>query len=218
MSKKISIKDLKSPDKVLKLLTRFFKYLKSNVKVLLYIAGGLVLVALVFAFLNYMKETRHKEASDILFSYNETHSALSDETKDFKNAIDKMPSSNVKDYAIFELAERFYNKKEFKKAINYYNLIKDNSNEILKLKALLGLSYSKQAMKDYKGSIETLKEALEVEDPTHKALINFLIANSYYKLGDKNKVIEFCNSIFMKYPDSIYSKMAASLKDGLYEN
>jgi tetratricopeptide (TPR) repeat protein len=218
MSKRISIKDLKSPDKILKLLVRFFKYLKNNVKVLLYIAGGIIILALVFTTLNYMKELRHKKANEILFSYNKTHSNVTNETKEFEKIVNKMPSSSVKDYAIYELAERFYNNKNFEKATYYYNLLIDNSNKLLKIKTLIGLSYSMQAKKDYKEAITILNKALKVNEPSHKALINFLIANNYYKLKDKNKTLEFCNVILMKYPETIYSKMAASLKDGLYEN
>jgi tetratricopeptide (TPR) repeat protein len=214
----MSLKELKRPDKILKAILEFLKYIKNNVKLLLGIGISIIAITAIFVVFNHVVEKREEKALNLLFSVNKQIEEL-DQNKNIEeiikimeNVIIKMPNSNSKSIAYYYLAQLYYEFEKWDEAIKNYKLVENKASLLIKELALLGLAYSYEHKEEFDNSINAYEEILKNDKFFNKELSMINLARVYIKTNNKNKALEIINNFKIKYPNSPHIKMSSMLE------
>jgi len=220
MSYKLSVKDLKRPDKFLKVLRSFINLISLNIKTLFIFSGLIVVFVALIVFYNYIKDKKEQTAS---FKLYQTMKEFKDDTTNedkiikLQNLILNLPNTKTKYIAKFNLAKLFFEEKNYEEAINYFNKVSRKNIEFVSNASsyLLALSFQKQD--ECSKAINSYETFIKKEDKffTEKAMFNIAICSEV--LNDFAKAIEMYDTINIKYPDSNYAKLSSIARSKLKE-
>lgn len=148
-----------------------------------------------------------KYSGSALYWIGESYAAenkLQDAVDFLQKAINDNASNRYKDYSIYTLATVYERKEDYKNAVKYYDQLLSyypNSKLVVSAQIRIGICYF--YLKDYQSSI------LELKNPMLNSLPGslfaeslYLLANSYYRVGQYADAEKVYNEILEKYPDA----------------
>ncbi len=220
MSKRFSLKELKSPDKFFKVMLKFVTYLRSNVKAYLVFSAVVVSITLAYVIINNVSEKRENKARTILFNLSLSMKDMTSENPDdyikkIEAELDKLGSTDAGMEARYMLAELYYNKKDWDKALSYYSYVSGHISGLLQELSIMGEAYSLENKGDTKGALDKFQELRDATPSVYKAVSLLGIGRCYKKIGDKGKALSAYESVIVSYPDTDYARMASIEKVGL---
>ena len=104
--------------------------------------------------------------------------------------------------ALYQLGHSFMLKKEYSTAIIIFSKAVEIRPYSTILWNILGLAYMNQ--NNYTQSIQSYNESISLDSYNTYAYLN--IADVYFKLGDKNKALEYLNTVLKYDPENIEAK------------
>lgn len=214
MSKKFSVKQLKSPDQFFKAMLKFVNYLRSNVKAYLVFSAVVVTITAAYVVVNHISDKREEQARTDFFKLNTSIRAMNSSNPDdyikvLESALDKLGSTTAGMEARYMIAELYYGKKDWDKSITYYNYIADNADGLLKELAVMGNAYALENKGDIKGALKRFEDLKELTPSVYKAVSLLGMGRCYKKLGNKNDALSVYESVIVSYPDTDYARMAS---------
>ncbi len=220
MAKRFSSKALKSPDQFFKAMLKFVGYLKSNVKAYLVFSAIVVVITLGYVVINHISDKREENARTALFKMNANikvmgSSNLGDHIKIVEAELDKLGSTTAGMEARYMLAELYYSKGDWDKAITQYNYVLDNTDGLLQELSIMGAAYSLENKGDINGALKKFETLKDLTPYLYKAVSLLGIGRCYKKLGDNGKALSAYESVIISYPDTDYARMASIAKVGL---
>lgn len=220
MSKRFSIKELKTPDKFFKTMLKFVGYLRTNVKAYLTFSAVIVVITLAYVLIENVNDKREQKAMTVLYEVSkEMRSMGSSNPEDYikliEGKLDQLGSTKAGMEARYMLAEFYYDKGDWEKAVTYYDHVADNSNGLLEELSMLGSAYSLEKKGDFKGALNKFEELRELNSPVYKAVSMMGVGRCYQKLGDKTNALSAYESVIISFPDTDYAKMASVSKASL---
>jgi len=220
MSNKLSIKDIKSPDKFFRSMLSFVKYLRHNVKLYLILSAIVVGITAAITIFNYIHDTRQENARKEFYKIAKQIQTLntndpSSVIKIIEENMSKLGNTDAGMEASYMLGELYYNKKEWDSAIKNYERVLDKSNGLVKELAILGLAYSKENKSDYKGALEAFNKIKDNKESSYSAVASLGAGRCYQNLGDKSNALATYEAIIIAYPDTDYARQASTAKASL---
>ena len=220
MSKKFSIKEMKSPDKFFKSMVSFVGYLKHNVKLYLILSSVVVAITAAVAIVNYVNDTRQEKAKAEFYRVSKQIQMLNtnDVTVPIKlieDVLGKLGNTDAGMEASYMLAELYYNNKNWDTAIKYYEKVSGNAKGLLNELSLLGLAYSKESKGDTQGALDAFNKVKDIKSSAYSPIAAMGTGRCFQKLGDKSKAIAAYEAIIIAYPDTDYAKQASTAKASL---
>lgn len=220
MSKRFSLKQLKSPDAFFKSMLAFLIYLKNNVKALLSIAGVIILITVIVVLYNYI-DGRKQEKARVAF-YEVTKQMQSLDENDIKSAIallesklDEFGKTDAGAEATYLLAELYYGEKDWENAIKFYQkALAITKKKLMKDLITLGLAYSMENKGDNQGANNAFQSLLD-NATVYPEVAELGFARTSAKLGEIEKAKMSYESVIMKYPDTEYARYANTAKGAL---
>ena len=210
MSHKLSIKDIKSPDKFFKSMLGFVKYLRHNVKLYLIFSSIVVVITAAFSLFTYVHDTKQENARKEFYKIakeiqklntNDPSSAI----KIVEGSINKLGNTTTGMEATYMLGELYYSKKDWDSAIKNYEKVLNKGEGLVKELATLGLAYSKENKADFNGALDAFNKIKDNKIGTYTAVAALGAARCYQKLGDKSKALAIYESVIIAYPDTDYA-------------
>ena len=121
----------------------------------------------------------------------------------------QFPGTMAAQYAQLLKGDALYEQENFAQAADTYAPLLQAGNETLRTAAALSLGAARQAMKDYKGSIQVLTKFIQ-DNPKSFALPQayFTLAMSQELAGKKQDAVETYQLILSDYTKSYFGKMA----------
>ena len=220
MSNKLSIKDIKSPDKFFKSMLNFVKYLRHNVKLYLILSSIVVAITAAITIVDYVQETRQDNARKEFYKIakqirtlntSDTSSAI----KIIEDGVGKLGNTDAGMEASYMLGDLYYNKKEWDSAIKNYQKVVTKGNGLMKELATLGIAYSKENKADLNGALESFNKIKDNKVSSYSAIAALGAGRCYQKLGDKSKALAAYEAILIAYPDTDYARQASTAKASL---
>lgn len=216
----LSLKDLKSPDKFFRALVAFTGYLKNNVKLLLTIAGTIIIATTLVVIYGSVREKRENTAFSELYDAENRIEKIEknrteEEIKIYKGVLDKLADTRAAVEARYRLAEAYYKSQKWDEAIEQYRFVADHSGNIFKALALMGLGYSYEMKKDYKSAIGEFTRLNEYKESVYKSVAMLGIARCHRLSGENDKALAMYDSILISYPDTDAARMAQIAKSGI---
>ena len=220
MKIKLSSKQMKSPDKLLKAMLEFVGYLKHNVKLYLILAGVIVLITATVVSINHFTSKNEEKARQSLYALGQKIQKLGPEQKDsafdiIEKELPKLGNTKAAVEARYMLAEMYYNNKDWAKAVNHYELVTKKAKGLIQELAFLGLAYSSENSGDIRKALDSFTKVKELNSPVYKDVAMMGIARCYQKLGDKVKAIATYESVIIAYPDTDVARLASVAKASL---
>ncbi len=205
-SKRISKKELKE-DAFVSGAFEASHYIQEHLsKIIGGIIGGLVLMGLVWMYVNFRTETR-ADAAVAMFRteglYLNRQFSLA--AVDFENIADDYSGTVQGNKAVYFAADSYYNAGDYDRALELFSrFIGDNgSDEPLMVNVLVGIGACREQFEEYPQAIESYNQALE------SALFEFqkievlsCISRAYRLSGDNEQAIATLNRIIDTYPDN----------------
>jgi len=217
MSKKFSVKQLKSPDQVFKAMLTFVNYLRNNVKVYLMFSAVIVVVTLAYVLINHFANVRQDKAMTTFYQLskgireqNSTDPSVN--IGIIESKLKELGSSRAGVEARYMLAELYYETSQWDKAIDNYGYVLKNSKGLIKELSYMGIAYSFEAKGDIQGALDNFKHLSQIKVGAYKAISMLGVARCYKKLGDSIKAASAYEYVIKMYPDTDYAKMAAVSK------
>jgi len=220
MSKKLSIKDIKSPDKFFKSMLGFIGYLRHNVKLYLFLSGVVVAITVAVVLVNYIHDSREEKGRREFYKISKQIQTLNtDDTasaiKIIEDNLDKLGNTGAGMEATYMLGELYYSKNNWDVAAKYYEKITSKGDGLIKELALIGLAYSKENKNDIKGALETFNKIKDLKVSVYSAIAALGTGRCYQRLGDKAKALAAYEAIIIAYPDTDYARQASTAKASL---
>ncbi len=220
MSKRFSLKELKSPDKFFKTMLKFVGYLRTNVKAYLTFSAIIIAITLAYVLISHVNDKREQKAMTALYELNKEVKAMGSSNPDdyiklVEGRLDQLGSTTAGMEARYMLAELYYNKGEWDKAITYFDHVADNSSGLLEELSMLGSAYSLENKGDINGALKKFEGLRELNSAVYRAVSMLGVGRCYQKLGDKNNALSAYESVIVSFPDTDYARMASVLKVGL---
>jgi len=220
MSNKLSIKDIKSPDKFFKSMLNFVTYLRHNVKLYLTLSAIVVAITAAISIFNYVHDTRQENARKEFYKIAKQIQALntndpSSIIKILEGSIDKLGNTDAGMEATYMLGELYYSKKEWDSAIRNYEKVLNEGNGLIKELATLGVAYSKENKADFKGALDSFNKIKDNKESSYSAVAALGAGRCYQKTGDKSKALAAYEAIIIAYPDTDYARQASTAKASL---
>lgn len=220
MSNKLSIKDIKSPDKFFKSMLSFVKYLRHNVKLYLILSSVVVGITAAFTIFNYVNDTRQENARKEFYKIAKEIQKLntddvSSAIKIIEGSISKLGNTDAGMEATYMLGELYYSKKEWDSAIKNYEKILDKGKGLIKELATLGLAYTKENKADFNGALEAFNKIKDNKTSSYSAVAALGAGRCYQKIGDKSKALATYEAIIIAYPDTDYARQSSTAKASL---
>ncbi|MEI6093179.1 MAG: tetratricopeptide repeat protein [bacterium] len=220
MKTKLSAKQMKSPDKLLKVMLEFFGYLRHNVKLYLVFAGIIVLITATVVSINHFTEKRENNARKTLYELGHKIQKLNPEQKEtamdmIEKELPILGNTKAGIEARYMLAEMYYNNKNWTKAISHYELLTNKAKGLIQELAYLGLAYSAENNGDVKKALDSFTKVKELNSPVYADVAMMGTARCYQKLGDKVKAGAMYESVIIAYPDTDVARLASVAKASL---
>jgi predicted negative regulator of RcsB-dependent stress response len=220
MSKKLSIKDIKSPDKFFKSMLSFVGYLRHNVKLYLVLSGVVVVITTAVVLVNYIHDSKEEKARNEFYNITKQIQMLNtDDTasaiKIIEGDIGKLGKTGAGMEATYMLGELYYSKKDWDAAGKYYEKASSNGEGLVKELAMLGLAYTKENKNDIKGALETFNKLKDLKASAYAAIAALGAGRCYQRLGDKANALASYEAIIIAYPDTDYARQASTAKAAL---
>ncbi len=220
MSKKLSIKDIKSPDKFFRSMLRFVGYLKHNVKLYLVLSGIVVVITGAVVLINYLHESREEKARGEFYRIGKQIQALNtDDTataiKIIEGDLDKLGNTGAGMEATYMLGELYYGKGNWDEAVKYYEKISNRGSGLVRELALLGLAYSKENKNDIKGALDAFNKLKDIRSSAYSAIAALGSGRCYQRLGDKANALATYEAVIIAHPDTDYARQASTAKASL---
>jgi len=217
MYKKLSIKDIKSPDKFFKSMLGFVGYLRHNVKLYLTLSAIVVVITAAVSVINYVNDSREEKARKELYRISKEIQSLNTNDpnsviKILEGSLDKLGNTGTGMEANYMVGELYYNKKEWTSAVKYYEKAANKGSGLIKELAILGLAYSKENMSDVKGALEMFTKLKNTKASAYAAVAELGVGRCYQKLGDKSKALAAYEAMIIAYPDTDYARQASTAK------
>lgn len=221
MSYKISVKDLKKPDKILKALRNFVKLILGNVKYLIFSAVFIVLLSSILAFLNYSKDKKENKASFELYKAmnlftKDTNNQ--DKIKAIQNLIPILKNTGAGVQANFELAKTYFAENNFTEAEKHFYIVEKANKKFISESAELLRGVTLQRNNNCQEAVIVFDKILKRNDKITAPVAMWNMASCNIVLNKKDKANEMYDLIKIKYPDSQYAKLAVLAKNNLRED
>lgn len=220
MSHKLSLKDIKSPDKFFKSLVTLVKYLRHNVKLYLTLSAIVVAITAAISIVNYIHDSRQENARKEFYKMaleiqklntNDVNSVI----KILEGNINKLGNTDAGMEATYMLGELYYNQKDWDSAMKNYEKVIDKGDGLIKELATLGLAYTKENKADFKGALDAFNIVRDIKTSSYSAVAAIGAGRCYQKLGDKSKALAAYEAIIIAYPDTDYARQASTAKASL---
>lgn len=213
-AKKISRKELlKSPDEFLTFWQKTFNFIDQHKKQ--FLAGVLVLVGILVAsaitvwYLNY-------SAGRAVAAYNQAASQLPtdgqvepDKAAELITALEKFrqdySGSAPADYALLDLADLYYQQKEYKKSLAAYQEFLDDLEEVnedLRPMILNGMAYAHEALGDFSQAATKWEEVLALSDDLLKEEAYLGLGRVFEAMAQPDEARRAYEELLAKYPAS----------------
>jgi len=220
MSKKFSIKDIKSPDKFFKAMLTFIGYLRHNVKMYLAISGAIIAITAIVVVIKSINGSREEKARRTLYELTVKLQDVGVKTPDeviktVTPVLDKLGNTNAGLEARYMVSEMYYEKGDWDNAVKNYNVVIKKGDGLIKELAMLGVAYSIENKGDVQGALANYLKLKDMNPSVYKAVAMLGIGRCYQKLGDKNKALSSYETIIISYPDTDYARLASAAKTGL---
>ena len=220
MTRKLSIKKMKSPDQFLKAMLKVFANLKHNIKLYLIIAIGVILVTAVVVLVDGLNNRREERARVQLYELSKRVGSLEEVQRDaaikmIEEEIPRLGLTKAGLEARYILAEIYYNTGDWGKAITNYDFVVKRGKGLFKDLSLLGSSYAKEKSGDTQAALDSFVKLKEKSSEAYKPLAMLGIGRCYKKLGDKNQAMAEYESVILSYPETDYARMASVAKSNL---
>lgn len=220
MANKLSIKDIKSPDKFFKSMVSFIKYLRHNVKLYLILSSIVVGITAAISIFNYVHDTRQENARKEFYKMVKQIQKLNtDDTasiiKIIEGDLKKLGNTDAGMEATYMLGELYYDKKEWDSAIKNYEKVLNKGKGLVKELATLSLAYAKENKADFNGALEAFNKIKDNKESSYAAVAALGVGRCYQKLGDKSKALATYEAIIIAYPDTDYARQSSTAKASL---
>lgn len=220
MSYKISVKDLKKPDKILVALRNLTKLLYSNVKYLMFSVIFLVLLGSIVVFLNHTKEKKENKASFMLYKVTNSftkETSKQDKIKDIQGVLPSIKNTDAEIQANFELAKIYFEDANFNEAEKYFNIVSNKNKKFISESAELLKAITLQKNNKCEDAVVLFDKILKKDDKLIAPLAMWNMATCNITLKNKDKANEMFDLLKIKYPDSQYAKLSVLAKTKLNE-
>ncbi len=220
MSHKLSLKDIKSPDRFFKSLLNLVKYLRHNVKLYLTLSAVVVAITAAISIVNYIHDSRQENARKEFYKMsleiqklntNDVNSVI----KIIEGNISKLGNTDAGMEATYMLGELYYNQKDWDSAMKNYEKVVDKGNGLIKELATLGVAYTKENKADLKGALDAFNLVRDIKTSSYSAVAAIGAGRCYQKLGDKSRALAAYEAIIISYPDTDYARQASTAKASL---
>ncbi|MFH1223665.1 MAG: tetratricopeptide repeat protein [Pseudomonadota bacterium] len=220
MSDRLSIKDIRSPDKFFKAMLSVVGYLRHNVKVYLIASAAVVLIVGVMVAIDHMNQSREEKARQTLYELTlrmqETGLQGPDDViKVIQPVLEKLGNTNAGIQARYLLAGKYYEKNDWDNAVKNYGAVIDKSRGLIKELSLIGSAYSKENKGDINGALGDYSKVKDIDASSYKPVAMLGMGRCYQKLGDKNKALSSYETVVISYPDTDYARIASVAKTSL---
>lgn len=220
MSKKLSIKDIKSPDKFFKSMLSFVGYLRHNVKLYLTLSAIVVAITTAVVIVNYIHDSKEENARREFYKISKQIQTLNTDDpasaiKVIEDGLGKLGNTETSMEATYMLGELYYSKKDWDSAAKNYEKVSNKGEGLIKELAMLGLAYSKENKNDIKGALDTFKKLKDIRSSTYSAIAALGAGRCYQRLGDKANAIASYEAVIIAYPDTDYARQASTAKASL---
>lgn len=217
MSKRFSMKELKSPDKFFKAMLGFINYLRSNVKAYLTFSIVVVVITLAYVLVNHINDKREQKAMASLYILDKQMKSMDsvepgDYIKLIETKLDELGSTRAGAEAKYMLAELYYKKLDWNNSAKYYEQVVNEASGLLNDLSVMGLAYSLENKGSVKEALERFEYLKDHTPDVYKAVALLGIGRCYKKLGEKDKALAAYESVIVSYPDTDYARMASVLK------
>lgn len=220
--KGLSAKQLKSPDEFFKSFIAFLRYVKGNAKLIISLGVVIILCAAGYVTFEYFSEKSANESWNVVFDAenklkNSEASAKNDDEalKVYKETLNKVKTDSSKSYLMLKMADRYYSKKEWDNASEYYGKVVDKDNGLLKQLALLGFASSKEMKGDVNAALEKYLKLSSDEMSVYRPMAMLGLARCYAKSGNKAKAQESYDNVIIAFPETDYARIASTSKLGI---
>jgi tetratricopeptide (TPR) repeat protein len=209
--KKISKKEIKED----RLVTTYFEattWYQNNKKIVNGALTGIVILAIVVvAYLNNVNANNLKattELGEILNYYDQgnfdvaINGDLQQNVRGLQSIVDDYGSTKAGELATFYLANSYFAKAEYDKALQYYRDV-NVSDELVATSALAGAAACYEAKGDHEKAAATYeKAAFNSAKDVNVADNMFRAAQNYMNAGNKEKAVELFKKVKKDYPNS----------------
>ncbi len=193
-----------------KLVTYAYKvtdFFNKNSKLVTGVGIALVLVAIIAVMMVRSKKQAEQLASakmaEAMIYYDQMN--YDKAIPVLKEVIDKYDGTKSAGFATFYLANSYFNKKEYNKAIQYYQKYLDDygDDDLMASSSLAGIASCLDAQGKTEAAAQKFEEAAKKYPKVYSAPDNlFNAALAYQKLGKKDQARRILEEIKKKYPNA----------------
>ncbi|MEW6187663.1 MAG: tetratricopeptide repeat protein [Thermodesulfobacteriota bacterium] len=215
--KKISKKELlKKPDEFITFSNRAFNWIKDHTRMTIAVVSGVILVVVFFFGLTTYQKRQDRLGHEKYFSALENGNP-DQKLKKLEEVIGNYPRTKAAQTARVNLADLYYQKKDFPRAISAYQsaLEKGKFSGDIKTLILGNLAYAYEQKGDLQQAVSVFsrisqeKESVIQED----SLLN--LGRVYLKMGKKNEAKATYQNFIKTFPKSPYLTMVKDKLAGL---
>lgn len=215
--KRISKKELlKKPDEFITLSTRTLDWVKNNASKAIWIVSGLVLLLVLYFGYTTYRNRQERLGHEKYFSSLEITDP-DQKLKKLEEMIKDFPRTKAAHSAWVTIGHLYYQKKDFPRAVYYYQLALNNGKFPMTFKTLIlgNLAYAYEQKGDLQQAAKTLSEIAQGQGNFLKedSLLN--LARVYQKMGKKTEAKATYLNFLKSFPQSVYGNMVKDRLAGL---
>jgi tetratricopeptide (TPR) repeat protein len=207
---KVQRKDVTEPDEFISTTSRATVYVRNNYRVLIPVAGAVLVLVLITVIWSYYRAGRERSAREVfnqavaLYQTEGRGKAEQPSDQTYREALtrftalaDSYGSTTAGMAALFYLGESSYHLRDYDKAIEYYNrfISRSRPGSYLRCFAYEGLGYCYEEKQDYAKAVDFYKRALAEPSPAVPDLLYGAVARCYDALNDKANALEYYKKI-----------------------
>ncbi len=219
-AKKVSRKELlKEPDEFLTFSSKMLNYVMANKKPLIGIAGGILLLLIIVATIQYVGYRSENRAFALLGEvWGRYEAALEEKTPaeayglveaDFRRLLDDYGGTEAGKMGRVMYANVAYEAEKSDQAVKLYRtaLAAFEGDTALRNLILSGLGYAHEQQQAYQAAIDYFEQIVAGESPVLKSEAYYNLGRLYALLDDPGKSREAYEKILSDYGDSIYADL-----------
>jgi predicted negative regulator of RcsB-dependent stress response len=215
--KKISKKELlNKPDEFITLSARTLDWVKDNYTKVIWIGSGVVLILILYFGYSAYRNRQEKLGHEKYFSSLEITDP-DQKLKKLEELIKDFPGTKATQAAWVNIGHLYYQKKDFSRAVYYYQSALNNGKFPPTFKTLIlgNLAYAFEQKGDLPQAAKTLAEITQGQENLLKedSLLN--LARVYQKMGKKAEAKATYRSLLNSFPQSVYGNMVKDRLAGL---
>lgn len=198
---------LKEPDAFQVASSRFMERLVQNRVPLLFLLGGLILLAGVIGFIQSNKSGKNLEMERLYFEMTQIRDQGQDRSpeevlKNLQAKFKEMDEGEQKRRARLLLADAYYQNQQYSEAARIYNEAKmaASSDPLIAALASQGWAQSLEAQKDFKQAIAAYKSIIDSPGSLPLFYVYLGLARSYEQSGDTHNAILALRDMQAKFP------------------